>query len=71
MSRWRPENAQAPILIGGAGAAALSQSHEQPDTTDAGDSIYKQAGGSSAPLKLTEQSAGDGFAGAITLGVKG
>ena len=46
------------------------KSHGQPDTTDARDSIYKQAGGSSALLKLSEQTGGNGFVGSITLGVK-
>jgi hypothetical protein len=46
------------------------KSHGQPDTTDARDSIYKQGGGSSAVLKLTKQTGGNGFVGAITLGVK-
>jgi len=46
------------------------KSHGQPDTTDARDSIYKQAGGSSALLKLTMQTGGNGFVGSITLGVK-
>jgi protocatechuate 3,4-dioxygenase beta subunit len=46
------------------------KSHGQPDTTDARDSIYKQAGGSSAQVKLTKQAGGAGYIGAITLGVK-
>jgi protocatechuate 3,4-dioxygenase beta subunit len=46
------------------------KSHGQPDTTDARDSIYKQAGGSSALVKLTKQVGGAGYAGVITLGVK-
>jgi protocatechuate 3,4-dioxygenase beta subunit len=45
-------------------------SHGQPDTTDARDSIYKQAGGSSAVVKLTRRTGGKGFVGAITLGVE-
>lgn len=46
------------------------KSHGQPDTTDARDSIYKQAGGSSALVKLTKQTGSNGFVGSITLGVK-
>jgi protocatechuate 3,4-dioxygenase beta subunit len=45
------------------------KSHGQPDTTDASDSIYKQAGGSSALVKLAKASGG-GFVGSMTLGVK-
>jgi hypothetical protein len=44
--------------------------HGQPDTTDARDSIYKQAGGSSALLKLSKPTGHNGFVGSITLGVK-
>jgi protocatechuate 3,4-dioxygenase beta subunit len=51
---------------------ARYKSHGQPDTSDAGDSIYKQAGGANAQLKLTRAAAGAaGYVGAITLGVKG
>jgi protocatechuate 3,4-dioxygenase beta subunit len=46
------------------------KSHGQPDTTDALDSIYKQAGGSSALVKLTKQVGVAGYAGTMTLGVK-
>jgi protocatechuate 3,4-dioxygenase beta subunit len=46
------------------------KSHGQPDTTDAKDSIYKQAGGSSALLKLTTRAGSSGYLGAMTLGVK-
>jgi protocatechuate 3,4-dioxygenase beta subunit len=46
------------------------KSHGQPDTTDARDSIYKQAGGSSALVKLTKQAGNAGYAGTITLGIK-
>lgn len=46
------------------------RSHGQPDTTDARDSIYKQAGGASALVKLTKQAGSAGYVGAITLGVK-
>jgi protocatechuate 3,4-dioxygenase beta subunit len=46
------------------------RSHGEPDTTDARDSIYKQAGGSSALVKLTKQPGSTGYVGAITLGVK-
>jgi hypothetical protein len=44
-------------------------SHGEPDTTDARDSIYKQASGSSALVNLTKQAGKPGYAGAITLGV--
>jgi protocatechuate 3,4-dioxygenase beta subunit len=46
------------------------RSYGQPDTTDARDSIYKQAGGSSAVVELAKPTGGNGFVGAITLGVK-
>jgi hypothetical protein len=39
------------------------KSHGQPDTTDARDSIYKQAGASSAVVKLTRATGGNGFVG--------
>jgi hypothetical protein len=46
------------------------RSHGQPDTTDASDAIYKQAGGASALVKLTQQAGFTGYVGAMTLGVK-
>jgi protocatechuate 3,4-dioxygenase beta subunit len=46
------------------------KSHGQPDTTDSKDSIYRQAGGSSALLKLSRQAGSRGYVGAMTLGVK-
>jgi protocatechuate 3,4-dioxygenase beta subunit len=45
-------------------------SHGQPDTTDAQDSIYAQAGGSAAQVKLTKRSNGNGYNAAIALGVR-
>jgi hypothetical protein len=51
----RMRRREALVVIGGAGAVTARatrstglshyKSHGQPDTTDAGDSIYKQAGG--------------------------
>jgi protocatechuate 3,4-dioxygenase beta subunit len=43
--------------------------HGQPDTTNAADSIYAQAGGSRALVALTRRSGAKGYRGAITLGV--
>jgi protocatechuate 3,4-dioxygenase beta subunit len=43
-------------------------SHGQPDTTDAADSIYRQAGGESAQLAISKS--GTGYVGAITMGVR-
>jgi protocatechuate 3,4-dioxygenase beta subunit len=46
------------------------KSHGQPDTSHAADNIFKQAGGSSAILKLASRGAGKkGYRGTITLGV--
>jgi protocatechuate 3,4-dioxygenase beta subunit len=44
--------------------------HGQPDTTNAADSIYKQAGGTSALVRLSKQAGARGYLGAKTLGVK-
>jgi protocatechuate 3,4-dioxygenase beta subunit len=46
------------------------RAHGQPDTTNAADSIYKQAGGTSALVRLSKQAGGRGYLGAKTLGVK-
>jgi protocatechuate 3,4-dioxygenase beta subunit len=45
------------------------RAHGQPDTTNAADSIYAQAGGSRALLALTKRSGATGYRGSITLGV--
>jgi protocatechuate 3,4-dioxygenase beta subunit len=42
--------------------------HGQPDTTDAQDSIYRQAGGATAQLSIGK--AATGYVGAITMGVR-
>ncbi len=42
----------------------------EPDTSNAQDMIYKQAGGSKAQLHLTKRAGGKGYAGSITLGVR-
>jgi protocatechuate 3,4-dioxygenase beta subunit len=49
---------------------ATYRSHGQPDTTDAADSIYKQAGAASALVRLSKQAGGSGYVGAKTLGVR-
>jgi protocatechuate 3,4-dioxygenase beta subunit len=43
--------------------------HGHPDTSNASDSIYAQAGGSRALLGLTRRSGAKGYRGTITLGV--
>ena len=44
-------------------------SHGQPDTTDAQDSIYAQAGGAAAVLRMRRRSGG-GYIGALTMSVR-
>ena len=47
------------------------EAHGQPDTTNAADSIYHAAGGSSARLHLTKRTGrGKGYRGTITVGVR-
>jgi protocatechuate 3,4-dioxygenase beta subunit len=45
------------------------RSRGTPDTTNARDGIYAQAGGTASTLRLTNRSAGAGYVGAMTLGV--
>jgi protocatechuate 3,4-dioxygenase beta subunit len=42
----------------------------EPDTSNAQDMIYRQAGGSKAQLHLSKRSAGRGYVGSIAVGVK-
>ena len=45
-------------------------SHGEPNTTNARDSIYAQAGGGSAQLHLRRRSGASGYVGTITMGVR-
>jgi protocatechuate 3,4-dioxygenase beta subunit len=49
---------------------SLYKSHGQPDRTNAADSIYADAGGARAKLKLTKRSGSKGYLGAIALVVQ-
>ena len=46
------------------------RAHGQPDTTNAQDMIYAQAGGSKAQVHLTKRAGGQGYDGSITVGVR-
>jgi hypothetical protein len=41
-----------------------------PDTSDATDSIFRSAGGSSAILHLSQRQGDHGYVGSLTLGVR-
>ena len=47
------------------------RSHGEPDTTHARDSIYGQAGGSRAVVRLSRRRKRRGYVGAIALNVRG
>jgi protocatechuate 3,4-dioxygenase beta subunit len=49
---------------------ARYRSHGQPDTTNGADSIYRQAGGARAQLRLSKRPGGRGYLGSITAGVR-
>jgi hypothetical protein len=46
------------------------RSHGMPDTSDATDSIFRSAGGSSAILHLSQRQGDHGYVGSLTLGVR-
>jgi len=49
---------------------ARYEAHGEPDTTNAQDMIYAQAGGAKAQLHLSKRGGGSGYVGSITVGVK-